>query len=117
MFTVPPTISEHTYKEKIILKAGQSTAIEIPFVGSPQPSVEWKYKNGKLPDSKRFKVDTVSGLTSMTMAKVIRSDTGKYSVQLANEHGNATFEIDVTVLGEPHSRITGLTYRYKLQLQ
>jgi hypothetical protein len=55
-FAVPPTIGDHAYKDKIILKAGQSLAIEIPFAGSPQPTAEWKYKGGKLPDARRFKV-------------------------------------------------------------
>jgi hypothetical protein len=99
-FAVPPTIGDHAYKDKIILKAGQSLAIEIPFAGSPQPTAEWKYKGGKLPDARRFKVDTIANMTSMTMAKVIRSDTGKYSVNLANEFGKAIVDIEVVVLGE-----------------
>jgi len=99
LFPVPPAIGDHAYKDKIILKAGQSTAIEIPFAGSPQPSAEWKYKGGKLPDARRFKVDTVANMTSMTLAKVVRSDGGKYTVNLANEHGKATVQIEVVVLG------------------
>lgn len=96
---VPPTIADGSYKDKIILKAGQSTVIEIPFAGSPQPTAEWKYKGGKLPDAKRFKVDTIANMTSMTMAKVVRSDSGKFTVNLANEYGKAKVEIELVVLG------------------
>ena len=99
-FVVPPTIGDHAYKDKIILKAGTSTALEIPFLGSPQPSAKWSFKGGKLPDAKRFKVDTIANMTSMTMSKVIRSDSGKYTVDLQSDLGKAKVDIEVVVLGK-----------------
>ena len=36
----------------------------------------------------------------MTMAKVVRSDSGKYTVELASELGKAKVEIEVVVLGK-----------------
>jgi len=101
MFVVPPTIGDHAYKDKIILKAGTSTAIEIPFAGVPQPSAKWSFKGGKLPDAKRFKVDTIANMTSMTMSKVVRSDSGKYTVELQSDLGKAKVDIEVVVLGKP----------------
>ena len=38
-------------------------------------------------------------MTSMTMAKVVRADGGKYSVALSNEFGKASVTIEVVVLG------------------
>ena len=96
---MPPTIGDHTYEDRLVLKAGSAAAIEIPYSGCPQPKATWKYKSGKLPDPKRFKTDTIKTMTSLTIAKTIRSDSGKYTLSLDNEHGTATFNIEVVVLG------------------
>ena len=97
---VPPNINMENLKDRLVLKAGSSAAIEVPFTGSPQPEVTWKYKGGKLPDARRFKVDTIIGMTSMTLAKVVRSDSGKYSLTLENPHGKASYNVEVVVLGK-----------------
>jgi len=97
---VAPTVGDHAYKDKVVLKAGTSTVLEIPFAGSPAPSAKWSFKGGKLPDAKRFKVETIANMTSMSMSKVVRSDSGKYAVELASELGKARVDIDVVVLGE-----------------
>jgi len=104
LFVVSPTVGEHAYKEKIILKAGTSTALEIPFAGSPQPIAKWSFKGGKLPDAKRFKVETIANMTSMTMSKVVRSDSGKYTVELQSDLGKAKVDIEVVVLGKMSHR-------------
>ncbi|ELU18621.1 hypothetical protein CAPTEDRAFT_119763, partial [Capitella teleta] len=96
---VPPTIGEHQYEDKLVLKAGSAAAIEIPYSGCPQPKATWNYKSGKLPDAKRFKTDIIKTMTSMTIAKTQRSDSGKYTLLLENEYGSATFTIEVIVLG------------------
>lgn len=82
-----------------MLKAQSSAVLEIPFTASPEPTVEWKYKGGRLPDSKRFKDDTVAGLTSLSMSKVVKSDAGEYSLTIENKLGSATFRIKLIVQG------------------
>jgi len=52
-----------------------------------------------LPDARRYKVDTISNMTSMTMSKVVRSDSGKYTVELQSDLGKAKVDIEVVVLG------------------
>lgn len=42
--TVAPVFGQHDYKDKLVLRAGSSAALELPFVASPQPEVTWKYK-------------------------------------------------------------------------
>lgn len=87
-------------EKTITLRVGQSTAVEIPFCASPQPKVTWTYNGGKLPDPKRIKTDTINNMTSMTMAKVIRKDSGKYAVAMENELGKCDLVITVIVLGQ-----------------
>jgi hypothetical protein len=97
---VPPTLGKHDYKDKLILKAGTSVALELPFTASPQPTVTWKFKGGHMPDMRRFKEDSIYNMTSLTMSKVVKTDAGDYSLGLENPHGKAAFSIKVIILGK-----------------
>ena len=97
---VPPEFGSHKFSDKLTLYAGQSVAVEIPFGGSPQPTAQWQYKDGRLPDSRRFKEDTIKNMTSLTMSKVQRSDAGPYTLKLGNKYGESIFNITLVVLGK-----------------
>ena len=86
--------------DRMTLKLGQAAAIEVPFAGFPKPKVTWTYNGGKMPDARRFKVDTIIGMSSLTMSKVVRKDTGDYCVTLKNQHGECSFTVKVTVIGQ-----------------
>jgi len=73
--------------------------VELPFTANPMPKVTWTYNHGNLPDAKRFKSQTISGMTSLTMAKVVLKDAGDYKVTLENENGQASFTVKLIVLG------------------
>ena len=113
LFSVGPSIGDHDYKDRIVLRAGSSAVLEIPFTGCPAPEAEWKFKGSRLPDARRFKVDTIVNFTSLSMAKVEKSDAGKYTLDLSNDHGKATFTITVVVLDKPgpveNLKVTGIT--------
>ena len=100
LLSVPPAFGDHKFKDKMVLRAGSSAVIEIPFVGCPLPDVNWAFKGGRLPDARRFKTDVIYGMTSMTMAKVVLSDTGDYSLTITNPHGKCSLTIKVIVLGK-----------------
>lgn len=97
--SVPPRFAKDMAEKTITLRVGASTAVEIPFHASPQPKVTWTYNGGKLPDPRRIKTDSITNMTSMTMAKVIRKDSGKYAVAIENELGKCDLIITVIVLG------------------
>ena len=90
---------EHKYEDTIYMNAGSSTAIELPFSANPMPKVVWTFNKGSLPDKKRIKTETIYGMTSMTMAKVVRSDSGKYDITMKNDHGECDMTLNVVVLG------------------
>lgn len=96
---VPPRFTKELTEKTLTLPVGSSTAIELPFAASPQPKVTWTFNGGKLPDPKRFKTDTISAMTSLTMAKLVRKDAGKYAVALENEHGKCELVVTLVVLG------------------
>ena len=82
------------------LRAGASAALELPFSACPQPDVSWTFKGGRLPDSRRFKTDNIYNMTSMTMAKILKTDAGEYNLTLSNPHGKVTWSVKLIVLGE-----------------
>ena len=87
-------------EENRLLKVGQTTTIEIPFVANSLPVVTWSYNGGKMPvEPKRIKEETIIGMTSLVLAKAKRKDTGKYKVTLENEFGKADFTFNITVIG------------------
>ena len=98
-FSVAPIFCDHEYEDRLVLKTGSSAAIEIPFAGHPEPEAKWQYKGGRLPDARRFHVDTIKGMSSLTMAKTQKTDAGSYTLTLKNSHGKATFSIEVVFLG------------------
>ena len=99
----------------ITLKRGQSTAIEVPFKGNPQPVVSWVFNGDKeLPDKKRMEVQTIRNMTTCRIGKVVRTDAGEYTLKLSNNVGKATLNITLNVLGKylilPLSFLLGLTF-------
>ena len=97
---IAPQIISENLKDRIVMKVGTSAAVEIPFSGSPQPEASWKFKGGKLPDMRRFKVETIRNMTALTISKAVRKDTGKYTLSLNNKHGKVTFDLELVVLGK-----------------
>lgn len=83
----------------ITLPVGSSKVNEVQFAASPTPKVTWTFNGGKLPDPKRFQTTTISCLSTLSMAKVVRKDAGKYVVTVENELGKCDYTINLIVLG------------------
>jgi len=98
VFTAPPKFGGDI-KDTVTLNLGASHVVELPFTANPMPKVTWTYNDGNLPDAKRFKSQTISGMTSLTMAKIVLKDAGNYKVTLENENGQASFTVKLIVLG------------------
>lgn len=106
---VPPTLRlMGKFKDKLILKAGESSVVEVPFVASPKPRVRWSWRPRVVPTSEpgspqqpRFKPDVVSGLTSLPLGKVKREDGGDYEVVISNELGEVSVTVQLVVLDKP----------------
>jgi len=105
LFAAAPKFTKSDMKDTLTLNVGASTAVELPFTANPQPKVTWTFKSSSLPDAKRFKTQTIVGMTSLTMSKVVLTDAGDYTVTMTNENGEASFTIKLIVLGEYASPI------------
>ena len=103
---MPKFTREDLYSEALVLKAGQSAAVEVPFC-APQPRVRWNFEGLTLHESRRIQLDTVYNMTSLTITKAEKSDAGTYSLHLDNPFGSARLDVKVIVLGKYSFSTTG----------
>lgn len=74
--------------------------MEVPFTASPQPRVKWTLDKNPVEISDRIKVDTINNMTSLCLGHVTPKDAGNYKLTLENQHGSATMDIKLKVIGE-----------------
>ncbi|XP_077423389.1 titin-like [Vanacampus margaritifer] len=86
-------------KKTLHVKEGSAFTLTVPFTGKPVPSVTWEKADVDL--RIRGLINTTSSVTSITVEKVTRDDTGKYIVKLQNGVGNASLSLSVRVLDSP----------------
>ncbi len=96
---MPRFTREDLFTDALVLKAGQSAVVEVPFSAAPQPRVRWTYDGLGLHESRRIKLDTVYNMTSLVISKAEQADAGTYSLNLDNPFGSAKLNIRVVVLG------------------
>ena len=98
----------------IVVRAGESFSIAIPYTAHPIPSASWNFNNEflissdeKNPDSKSTDGVIMSNLTSdnamLVVSNAQRNHAGAYRCHLKNPSGFDTLEIKVTVLDRPGS--------------
>ncbi|NXN20616.1 IGFN1 protein, partial [Nycticryphes semicollaris] len=100
---VPPRfLIDDTVKSSLVIKAGNTIRVNIPFEASPDPVVTW-FKDG-LPLPDRSTVDTKDGTTQLLIGAAEFTDTGIYTVELQNGLGKReTFSFQVQVTDIPQS--------------
>ncbi|NWR64791.1 IGFN1 protein, partial [Bucorvus abyssinicus] len=103
----PPVVSprlliDDTVKSFLVIRAGNTIRVTIPFEASPDPVVTW-LKDG-LPLSKRATITTKDGITQLQVRAAEFTDSGTYTVELQNGLGKKeTFSFQVQVTDTPQS--------------
>ncbi|NXD82652.1 IGFN1 protein, partial [Halcyon senegalensis] len=107
MGAAPPVVSprlliDDTVKRLLVIKAGNTIRVNIPFEGSPDPVVTW-LKDG-LPLSNRATINTKDGTTQLLVGAAEFTDSGTYTVELQNGLGKReTFSFQVQITDIPQS--------------
>ncbi|NWI70314.1 IGFN1 protein, partial [Todus mexicanus] len=100
---VPPRLLiDDTVKSLLVIKAGNTIRVNIPFEASPDPVVTW-LKDG-LPLSNRATINTKDGTTQLLVGAAEFTDSGTYTVELQNGLGKReifTFQIQITDIPQP----------------
>lgn len=83
------------------VKAGNDLKIDVPFKGTPQPTVSWAKDGTMLKETSRVNVLTSDTSSQITIKDAARIDVGIYEVRLTNSVGTTSAEIIVNVFERP----------------
>ena len=87
------------YKEMVV-KAGDTLRISVPFQGSPRPTVAWsKIGEATLPDGGDAKME--NGECRLVFDKATIGHAGTYTCWLKNDFGQEKVTIKVVVMDRP----------------
>uniref|UniRef100_A0A8C9EX15 Titin n=1 Tax=Pavo cristatus TaxID=9049 RepID=A0A8C9EX15_PAVCR len=86
-------------RKTLIVKAGESFTMTVPFRGKPVPNVTWNKPDTDL--RTRASIDVSDNRTSLTIEKATRNDSGKYTLTLQNVLNTVTLTLVVKVLDTP----------------
>uniref|UniRef100_A0A1I7XRB2 non-specific serine/threonine protein kinase n=1 Tax=Heterorhabditis bacteriophora TaxID=37862 RepID=A0A1I7XRB2_HETBA len=98
IISVKPKILTQIRKFKV--KAGFSQTVEVEFVGAPDPTAVWTFKEAQAL-APELLVDSKSGLTSIFFPSAKRTDSGPYTLKVNNEVGEDEGIFEVIVQDRP----------------
>ena len=96
----PEFIMRDEHMKPITLHVGGSTAVEVPFRGSPQPRATWRFEGGRIPENRKKHTETIYNMTSLMISRAELEDAGTYTLLLENNFGSAQLSVKVIVLGK-----------------
>ncbi|KAM9185414.1 immunoglobulin-like and fibronectin type III domain-containing protein 1 isoform 3-T3 [Mergus octosetaceus] len=98
----PRFLIDDTVKNFLIIKAGNTIRVDIPFEASPDPEVTW-LKDGLLL-SNRATISTKDGTSQLLIKAAELTDSGTYTIELKNGSGKReTFSFQVQVTDIPQN--------------
>uniref|UniRef100_A0A665TAV4 Titin n=1 Tax=Echeneis naucrates TaxID=173247 RepID=A0A665TAV4_ECHNA len=96
----PPEMTlDSDLRKGIVVRAGASMRICIPFKGRPTPEISWAKEDGALPS--KAQIETGDNYTQLSIDICDRYDAGKYILNLENSAGTKSAFVSVKVLDTP----------------
>ena len=97
---VPPEIElDSELRKGVVVRAGGSMRINIPFRGRPVPEINWSKDEGDLPS--KTQIERGADYTQLSIDICDRNDAGKYILALENSAGSKSAFVSVRVLDTP----------------
>lgn len=95
----PEVILDSELRKGIVVRAGGSMRVCIPFKGRPTPEINWAKEDGELPS--KVQVETGEDYTQLSIEICDKYDAGKYVLNLENSAGTKSAFVSVKVLDTP----------------
>ena len=97
---VPPSLDvDQRYLEQQAHMGGM-VKINVSVQGDPAPVVTW-YKDGRpMRDDRHTMIDTSDFMSTMSIRRAAKDDSGEYEVVAKNEWGTSSLSFSVKVMGE-----------------
>lgn len=98
---VPKIKVPESYRESLLFDKNETIKLKLSFTGRPTPTAEWSKDDVLLVKSDKCTVDTAEGVSSVIIPDAQRSNSGKYTLRVFNEHGEDVATVDVKVTDVP----------------
>uniref|UniRef100_A0A4W5MPX4 Titin n=1 Tax=Hucho hucho TaxID=62062 RepID=A0A4W5MPX4_9TELE len=86
-------------RKGVVVRAGGSMRINIPFKGRPTPEISWSKDEGEL--TNKVQIEKGANFTQLSVDICDRNDAGKYTLTLENSSGSKSAFVSVKVLDTP----------------
>uniref|UniRef100_H3AVM7 Immunoglobulin-like and fibronectin type III domain-containing protein 1 n=1 Tax=Latimeria chalumnae TaxID=7897 RepID=H3AVM7_LATCH len=101
----PPAVDQDLLKklakEPLVVKAGHTVAVKVPFEGRQPIRASW-YKDGdELVEDSRIRLEKAGNYARLSISKCSRKDSGDLKLKLKNESGVIEANMKITVLDKP----------------
>lgn len=87
--------------QDLVVKVGNRISWNIPIEASPKPTAKWTINGKEITPSDRVDMQVFNNRVTFDIPFSLRSDTGRYSLTLTNDHGSITASANVSVLDRP----------------
>lgn len=99
----PPTI-ELDFRDKVVVRVGESFALQGRYTGKPAPSVTWSKDDKELKADNHIKFKNTLTTMCLGIMKAQRGHSGKYCVTVENCTGARKGICNVIVAGKSHEK-------------
>ncbi|KAI5726324.1 hypothetical protein M8J76_000791 [Diaphorina citri] len=89
--------------KNVTIKAGRSTKWVVDVTGEPPPENSWYFKEKKLCNTEKIKIENIDYQTTFNLIKAVRKDSGIYKLIAENPSGTDEATLELTVLSKPSS--------------
>ena len=87
--------------KQINVKAGNNHTMDVEYIGSPDPNVNWYNEGAPLVTDERTTMSAIFPITTFHMVNCRRSDSGEVTIKLVNEIGSVKGSFYFNVLDVP----------------
>ncbi|XP_049590909.1 immunoglobulin-like and fibronectin type III domain-containing protein 1 [Syngnathus scovelli] len=94
-----PKFKDRNLKNFVVVRAGNTVRLNIPFEASPFPEVSWLKDGALVP--KHVTVTNSDKASQMLIPTSERSDSGVYTVIVKNLVGQESFNVEIRVTDDP----------------
>ncbi|WKY09398.1 hypothetical protein Q1695_002061 [Nippostrongylus brasiliensis] len=97
-------VSAPTFVNKpadVIVVKGARTKVTAEFTGCPQPEVQWMKNRKEIFSGNRMWIETLNGVSALSIADMRDDDEAEYTVVLRNEHGICEHKFQLNVDAQP----------------
>lgn len=89
-------------EEKLItqkLRKSTEYRVSANITGYPHPDIKWFHDGIEIKSSNEVTITTTSNTTEIYISKLVRSHSGKYTIEATNVAGTSTVDLTLTIFG------------------